>query len=128
MRLIEYKRKADVQRDMDLIRELLLRIEQDPRTNGKEWVQVDWTGMNHSQEEIAYHLGILVQADLIRANVTGSMPMVSSLTWDGHEFLDNIKDVGVWRQVKVRIAGLPGLALPVIAKIAEAEIMKKLGL
>jgi len=50
------------------------------------------------------------------------------MTWNGHEFLDDIKDTGVWESTKARIAGLPGVAIAVIAEIAKAEIKKKLGL
>ncbi len=116
-----------MQRDMDLIRELLLRIEEDPRYNGTEFLPVASIA-GHSPEEIAYHLGIMAENKLIRANVAGSIPLISRLTWDGHEFLDNVKDAGIWEQVKKRIEGLPGLAFPIIATIAEAEIKKRLGL
>jgi hypothetical protein len=56
------------------------------------------------------------------------MPAVSRLTWEGHEFLDNIKDVGVWEKTKERLQGIPGVALTVVAALAEAEIKKRLGL
>jgi hypothetical protein len=54
--------------------------------------------------------------------------MVTKLTWEGHEFLDDIKDSSVWESTKARIAGLPGVALAVMAELAKAEIKKKLGL
>jgi len=40
----------------------------------------------------------------------------------------SLKDLSVWEHVKKRIEGLPGLAFPIIATIAEAEIKKRLGL
>jgi hypothetical protein len=128
MQVYEYeKQELEMKRDMDLVRELLLRIEEDPRFNGSEWLPVAGiTG--HSPEEVAGHISILVDAGYLRASVGGSTPMVSRLTWDGHEFLDDIKDAGVWESTKARIAGLPGVALAVIAEIAKAEIKKKLGL
>jgi hypothetical protein len=56
------------------------------------------------------------------------MPEVSMLTWQGHEFLDDIKDHGIWAKTKERIHGLPGIALSIVGEIAKAEIRTKLGL
>jgi hypothetical protein len=56
------------------------------------------------------------------------MPAISRMTWEGHEFLDNIRDAGVWAKTKERLKGIPGIDLAVIAEIAKAEINKKLGL
>jgi len=132
MRTIVLERKAPVERDMDLIREVLLKVEADPEMDGYHYKCFDSSDFpGHTNQQIAYHIEQLIEANLLRGGEgtldSFSIP-ISRLTWSGHEFLDNIKDVGVWEQVKVRIAGLPSLALPIIAKIAEAEIMKKLGL
>jgi hypothetical protein len=132
MRIVEYKRKANVERNMELIREVLLKVEGDPEMDGYHYKNFDSTDFpGYTDEQVAYHVEQLVEADLLKGG-DGTMdrvgPPVCRLTWSGHEFLENIKDVGVWKQVKVRIAGLPGLALPIVAKIAEAEIMKRLGL
>jgi hypothetical protein len=42
--------------------------------------------------------------------------------------VDNVKDSGIWEQVKTRVGGLPGVALAVVVEIAKAEIKKRLGL
>jgi hypothetical protein len=132
MRMVECKGKANVERDMDFIREVLLKVEADGELDGHHFKSFDASYFpGHTNEQVAYHVEQLVEAGLLKGEgrtLQSTAPIVSRLTWQGHEFLDNIKDIGVWQQVKVRIAGLPGLALPVIAKIAEAEIMKKLGL
>ena len=54
--------------------------------------------------------------------------MISKLTWEGHEFVDDIKDSGIWANTKARVEGLSGVALSVVAEIAKAEIKKRLGL
>jgi hypothetical protein len=69
---------------------------------------------------------MLIEAGFINGKASGlrigtNVLIISKLTWQGHEFLDNIKDVGVWESTKARIAGLPGVALAVIAEIAKAE-------
>lgn len=119
--------ELDMKRDMDLIREILLRIEEDPNADGTKWVRL--TDVNgHSSEEVAYHLVLLTEAGFVKGNMAGSTPIISRLTWEGHEFVDDIKDSGVWESTKARVAGLSGVALSVIAEIAKAEIKKKLGL
>jgi hypothetical protein len=124
---------TDMKRDMDLIREILLWIESDPKFNGTNWVGLEKTdnlsGLgDHSFEEIAYHLTMLVEAGFVRGNIGMEMPVISKLTWNGHEFLDDIKDKNIWENTKKRVAGLSGVALSVVAEIAKAEIKKKLGL
>jgi hypothetical protein len=128
------EQELDMTRDMDLIRKLLLWIEQNPQLDGKRWFVIDKpeeVGVtDHSLEDIEYHMRLLTKAGLVegRVNVTTGITAVSQLTWTGHEFLDNVKDSGVWESTKARVAGLPGVALAVIAEIAKAEIKKRLGL
>jgi hypothetical protein len=83
-----------------------------------------------SIEELSYHIAMLVNADFVTGKMSGSSEtlLVSSLTWAGHEFLANIKNDDIWEKTKVRMHDLPGIALKAVAAIAQAEIMKKLGI
>lgn len=58
------------------------------------------------------------------------IPMVvRGLTWEGHEFVDNIRNKNIWESTKKRVSGLVGsLSLSVVAAVAEAEAKKLLGL
>ncbi len=116
---------------MDYIRELLLQIEEDPRFDGNSWftfTETDEFGSGHSTEELGYHLAMLVEAGFVRGQLGFGMPAISKLTWEGHEFLDDIRDVGIWSKTKERMSGLTSVSLAVIGEIAKAEIKKKLGL
>lgn len=130
-----------VKRDMDLIRGLLISLEDNQQFDGSAWLYCctpqkspraalcisDFPG--HSLEEINYHVSLLVGADFVKGKVKeGKLTLINSLTWEGHEFLDNVKDVSVWEKTKERLHGIPGVALGVVAAIAEAEIKKRLGL
>jgi hypothetical protein len=132
---------VDVKRDMDLVRGLLISLEENQEFDGSTWLYcctpqkspraalcvLDFPG--HSLEEINYHASLLVGSGFVKGKVKeGKLTLINSLTWDGHEFLDNIKDVGVWEKTKERLHGIPGVALGVVAAIAEAEIKKRLGL
>jgi Hypothetical protein (DUF2513) len=71
---------------------------------------------------------LVIEAGFVKGNTSIGMPMISKLTWQGHEFLDNVKDHDIWSKTKERVKGLPGVAITVVAEIAKAEIMKRLGL
>lgn len=123
-----------VKRDMDLLREVLLKVEENPETDGTREFMYDSPEemgiYGHSCEEVAYQIAELIEAGLLKGAITGGFPMhiISRLTWDGHEFLDSIRDLGIWERVKGRMAGLPSITLKAVAAIAEAELKKHLGL
>jgi len=130
MQVYECRRVA-VKRDMDLIRDMLLKIEADPRMNGSHYVVFDTSDFEgHSQEEIAYHIDLLFEVHFVEGAATLDAPAaaISKLTWKGHEFTDNIRDSGVWNDVKERIKGLPSVAITVVAELALAEVKKRLHL
>ena len=118
-----------MKRDMDLIRDILLKIEGDPSLDGTrytEYTEVDFP--EHSRQEIFYHMDLLFEAQLTDGAPSMHAPCVSRLTWDGHEFLAAIKDPGVWNKTKERAKGAAMLTLPIIIEIAKQEMKKHLGL
>lgn len=94
--------------DKDLVREILLQVEASPDPMGI----VDLTISDHEQDEIAYHVQILDEAGLIEALDLTTMSDYDwrprRLTYDGHEFLDTIRDAAAWRFTK-RLRRTPGL-------------------
>jgi Hypothetical protein (DUF2513) len=120
------QKNIEMQRDMDLIRDLLLRVEAEPLCDGRHFVDIVAPG--RSVEEVDYHLKLLVKAGYLEGTRTWTSTSISSLTWDGHEFLDNIKDSGIWSKTKERAKEIPGVALKVVAEIAMSEVRKRLGL
>jgi hypothetical protein len=120
-------------RDIDLIREILMRIEQDSQMDGTRefyFNNAEEIGFpNRSSNEILYNLGLLVKEGFVEGSDNAILPiMVRTLTWRGHEFLDSIKDPGIWKKTKARISDLQSVTLRVVAAIAEAEIKKHFGL
>jgi hypothetical protein len=118
---------------MDLIRKLLLNIETDQRFDGTHWFRIvspaDLGITGHSAEDVGYHVNLLIEAGYLAGK--GGMetiPAMNKLTWQGHEFIDNIKNDDIWSKVKTRISGLSTVALSVVAALAESEIKRKLGL
>ena len=86
-------------RDMDLIRELLLRFER-----GDKSVPPD-----HTQEEVAYHVELLIDAGFLKGSVVRravrghkvpSAYFVQDITWKGHDFIASIRNDAVWKRTK----------------------------
>jgi len=119
-----------MKREMDLIREMLLRVEEDPRFDGSHYVTFTPEDFpEHTQAEIAYHVDLLFEARLVEGIATlDPDPAILKLTWDGHEFVDNIRDPSVWSGVKEKIKSVKSVALGVVVQVATAEIKKRLGL
>src|SRR5271154_2917382 len=63
----------------------------------------------YSPEQVAYHARLLLKGGYVTGD--SRKPSISGLTWEGHEFLDSIKDTGVWETTKERLSGLPNVTL-----------------
>jgi hypothetical protein len=118
---------------MDLVRTLLMALAADQNLNATKWIRYEPKDLgvpDKSDEEVGYHIGLLTDAGFIKGGPVGFelIPPVLQLTWDGHEFLDNIRDQDIWAKTKRRLMGLPSVGLRIVAQIAEAEIRQKLGL
>jgi hypothetical protein len=128
------RRHFKVQRDMDLIRTILLAIDQNQQMDGsRDFFITDPEQLgitDHSIEQTNYHLDLLISGGFVNGAPRGHI--VRGLTWSGHEFLDSIKDAGIWQTTKERLSGLPTITLKVFAHVAEAlgeaAIKKHLGL
>jgi Hypothetical protein (DUF2513) len=119
-----------MKRDMDLIRSILLTVEGDPGLVGERFIAYtssDFPG--YSQQEIDYHIDLLFEAGLVAGMPNANpRPLITKLTWQGHEFVSSTRDPDVWSKVKERTKGLPDIALSVTWELAKAELKKKLGL
>ena len=86
-----------MKRNMELVRELLLRVEADEGFGS--------LASKYSQEEIVGHVEILLDAKLLEGKVYKDLSgapgsaYIQRLTWAGHEFLDNARNDTVWNKV-----------------------------
>ncbi len=99
-----------MKRSMDLIRDILLHIEE----NQNDVNPLDVRIKGYSDYEITYHLNILKEANLVTLSInfvpdsTGINIWVSRMTWEGHEFLDAAKDKKRWESAKKYLLGKVG--------------------
>ncbi|MGY0523152.1 DUF2513 domain-containing protein [Pseudomonas aeruginosa] len=53
---------------------------------------------------------------------------MSSLTFDGHKYLDNIRDPKIWKESKKISSKLASVSIDIMSEIAAKVITKTLGL
>lgn len=113
---------------MDLVRKVLLALEAKPGPEAVATVEVE----GYDDLAIRYHLLLLAQAKLIdyepEATSTGRIIRVLAFnpSWQGYEFLDSVRDDGVWAKVKAQ-ASDKGTALPFdVLKALAVEALKRL--
>ena len=110
-----------MKRNMDLIRKILIRIEEYPHfpeiVSRKPEISIDVPG--HDEEEINYHLKLLSQAGLILTSSGGTLSYrwVQGLTWQGHEFLELMKKDTYWNKAKEAMKETGGMAFEVLMRI-----------
>lgn len=119
-----------MKRDWDLIRKVLLQVE--ALGNTQSHVEDgDIDGVD--AENVSYHIHLLIEAGLVQGDCRQGLDgplrcFASSLTWEGHEFLDKIRTTGMWNKIKTvaREKGLPLTidAIKSIATYAVTSILK----
>lgn len=127
--LISNRKGADLKRDMDLVREILLEIEREPQLDGTRPAKLSIQGRDPN--EVGYVVDLLIQAGFVTGpdrRPAGAAPIVKGLTWQGHELLDNIRDPGVWEKTKEKTKPLLSVSIAILAELAKAEIKRQLGL
>ena len=117
----------DMKRDMDLIRSLLLEIEE---KDGGTGASISITNSENSKEQITEHLFLLKGAELIEAvdasHLSGRGVIVRRLTWHGHDFLDSVRDEEVWKFTKNGAAAAGGFTVDLLKAIAKGYLKKKI--
>ena len=114
-----------MERDMDLVRAILLSIEKDYRSMSI----CNLTIPGYDMQTIAYHCKIIKDKGLIfeyRAQYADNdlrFFWVGALTWEGNDFLDKIRDDSIWKKTKETIVekGLP-VIIETISTITTAFI------
>lgn len=121
-----------MKRDMDLIREILLEVEQHDGDRDIGHIEIE----GFSQDDIRYNVYLLDQAGFIQGCILlgiGSIKpcgfAILGMTWAGHDFLDAIRSDSVWAKVKGKLEEYGGAAsFVVIQQLAEHVMRAGLGI
>lgn len=112
--------------NQDLVRLLLLEIED--KTGPYDSLELsDISIKDYSYEEILYTTERLLEAGYITARLEPTKlrcnQVIYSLTWEGHKFLDTIRDNTVWRRTNDIVKKLSSVSLSLILHIGEQVIL-----
>ena len=114
-----------VQRNMELVRAILLKIEAAPT---EQLLDVHITG--HTDEEISYHVMLLHKAGLVEAvdcsHMQANCWKPLRLTWDGHEFIDAVRSDTFWKKTKSFVVEKTGTLTLEAVKAAIPIVLKTL--
>jgi hypothetical protein len=123
-----------MKRDMDLIRELLLWIEEPP--DGADTASdlenaVAATGRDPT--ECSYNITLLLDAGFIIGQPSvGYDFYIERMTWQGHEFLDTVRDPEVWKKTKSGAQQIGSWTVSLLVDLAKGfakqEAKRRLGL
>jgi hypothetical protein len=120
-----------MQRDMDLVRAILLKLEECPHAFAPNPFEIK----GFTKEQVGYHAVLMQQAGLIEAFKATAISDPSpsaiplSLTWEGYEFLATAKNESTWRKGTSAVfakAGAVGFEL--LKAVLTAELRKQIGL
>ncbi len=120
-----------MKRDFELIRTILCEVEcwaPDARPGS-----VEYSGQ-YEQCMVDEHVALLIGAGLLDGQILRGMDglhgvVIFRLTWDGHDFLDSMKDETVWAAAKEKILKPgSGVAFDVFKAWLKAEALRRLGL
>jgi hypothetical protein len=121
-----------MKRDISLVREILLRLEPIsasidepiPLTVGEPPLDIP----GYTNEQIVHHIRLMADGGLISyvGNLSGPgstrISRFAGLRWQGHEFLDDIRDPDAWEATKKRMAKVGGVSWQIALEIARAYL------
>jgi hypothetical protein len=120
----------------DCVRGVLLAIEDSSSTHAR--ITVDKLVGNQylkefSSKDIHYTIARLNEAGYINVHTIkiagiGEDFIVESLTWNGHAFLDNIRDNTIWDKTKKSVSVLSSVSLSILSEVAKEAVKKAVGL
>jgi hypothetical protein len=123
-----------MKRDLELIRKLLIFFDEKEDPQMVEVPPIP----EYDEPTIKYHLVLLYEAGYLSCESVRSgtskdrviYVVPFELTWNGHEFLEKIRNPFVWSEVisDIKKHGFVSASVDFIKKLADGAIRKKLGL
>ena len=112
--------------NQDCIRDLLLYLEENLKIN--DYLSISNIALkNYSSEELLYTADKLCEAGYLKCSRkvydnTDLMIFVSSITYTGHQFLDNIRDDKVFAKTKSVLSSFKSVSIEIISETASKVV------
>ncbi|MGY0700865.1 DUF2513 domain-containing protein [Bacillus subtilis] len=117
--------------DRDCMRDVLLTIEEKVGFKESTSIQTLHTYprlKDYRLVDVYYCVDKLTEAKFIKGFTYKGGPDYSELTFEGHEFLETIRDDEVWDKTTDALKKVGGATIPIIYELATSFIKTKLGL
>jgi hypothetical protein len=114
-----------MKRDMDLVREIMLKVEALP-----PGPPVLYRIGEVEDLVLLNHLEMLIDAGLVRGKISrsqgsrGDVIGISTLTWEGHEWIDAVRDPRVWVETKTTMLDNGGALSFELTKAVATRILR----
>jgi len=118
----------------ECIRDLLLFVENLDTPSASEDELIEFgKDKGYPKKELIYTIQKLEEAKFIDASISyggGRVAefRINSITYEGHQFIDTIRDNAIWREAKKKASALKDVSLPIMSQIAISLAKQQLGL
>jgi hypothetical protein len=114
-----------MKRDMEFIRNLMLNLE--------DLSYPSLSDLNSGYGELvrlAEHIRLMYEAGFVSGvdcSSAGSIEWLElRLTWEGHDFLDSVRDPRIWEKTKATATRVGGLTADILKDLAKGFVRKQL--
>ncbi|QBY55501.1 DUF2513 domain-containing protein [Cupriavidus oxalaticus] len=121
-----------MKRDMDLVRDLVLRLEGLPMKRGDIFIiKPDDNELKFDQytvDQVDYHMRLIYEAGLVEDAGAGSMDGYGfeRLSWAGHDFADSVRDNAIWAKTKLGAMAAGGFTVQLLVDLAKGFVKKQI--
>lgn len=121
-----------MQLNHDCVRDVLVFIESNANYHTR--LTTDSIDLDYPIEDIVYTVEKLSEANFLDVTPVRAIGMkvpgfiIKSITYQGHEFLDNIKDNNVWTDTKKQLSKFSSTSLGIISSVAAQVLSAKIKL
>ena len=116
-----------MKRDMDLIRAILLNVEE--KRKGNKFLQIDYEDFaGHKPEDVYGHLVLISDSGLLKPHHQSfdMLPMTNGLTKEGFDFLDSVRNPEIWEKTKKTAEKVGGWTIDILADLAKGFLKTKI--
>jgi hypothetical protein len=113
-----------MQRNMDLLRSILLRMEESQHHS----VSLnEMAGVGANGETVGGHLRLLADANYVEAVALGQSIKATHwrITWTGYEFLESVRNDEIWTKTKTGASKVGSWSVKLIGDLATGYIKAK---
>ncbi|MEP4258468.1 MAG: DUF2513 domain-containing protein [Rhizobiaceae bacterium] len=118
-----------MKRDLDLLREILLSIEEFEPQSVSAVQSISFKDFSGTEPQNLYHINMLIEVNFIdlvgKATLSGDFP-IRGITMLGHDFLDAVREPTVWARTKGRLKDMGGWTLEIALAVAKEELKRQL--